>query len=67
MNSDISKIYQDIQVIPAPSGWMVSEAGKVTGRFDSEEIAYKTALAICDQLFERGIRSRVSQTAIHQG
>jgi hypothetical protein len=67
MNSDISKGYQDIEVIPAPSGWMVAEAGKVTGRFDSEESAYKTALAICTQLFEQGIRSRVSQTPTHQG
>lgn len=67
MNSDISKAYQDIQVIPAPSGWTVAEAGKVTGRFESEEIAYKTALAICAQLFEQGIPSRVSQTAMHQG
>jgi hypothetical protein len=62
MTSELSKAYQDIEVIAAPTGWVVAEAGKVTGRFDSEESAYKKALAICGDLFDMGIRSRVSQT-----
>ncbi len=61
MTSDISKAYQDIEVIAAPAGWIVAESGKVAGRFDSEESAYKKALAICGALFEMGISSRVSQ------
>jgi hypothetical protein len=65
MTSDVSKAYQDIEVIAAPTGWMVAECGKITGRFDSEESAYKKALAICGDLFEMGIRSRVSQTPAH--
>jgi hypothetical protein len=44
---------------------MVAECGRITGRFDSEESAYKSALAICGDLFDMGIRSRVSQTPSH--
>jgi len=60
---DASTPYQDIEVIAAPTGWMVAEAGKVTGRFDSEESAYKQALAICADLFDAGVRARVHQTS----
>ena len=62
MTSDVYQGYQDIEVIPAPSGWMVAEAGRITGRFDSQEIAYKSALATCDALFDKGVRAFVRQT-----
>ncbi len=53
--------YQRIDVIAAPSGWMVQNDGHVAGRFDDQESAYKQALEICASLFEAGVRARVQQ------
>jgi hypothetical protein len=61
MTNDVYKGYQDIEVIAAPTGWMVAKAGSVTGSFDSQESAYKNALALCDALFEEGVRAFVRQ------
>lgn len=50
---------QRIEIKPVTDGWVVTEGGRAAGRFDSAETAYKKALAICGDLFERGVRSRV--------
>lgn len=61
MTNDVYSGYQHIEVIAAPSGWMVAKAGTVTGRFESQETAYKNALAICNALFDQGVRAVVRQ------
>lgn len=52
---------QRIEVRPATDGWIVVEGERTAGTFDTAEAAYKAALAICDTLFERGIRARVHE------
>ncbi|HWU79313.1 MAG TPA: hypothetical protein VN158_04520 [Caulobacter sp.] len=50
---------QRIEIAHVPEGWVVTEDGRLAGFFDSAETAYKRALAICGELFERGVPSRV--------
>lgn len=50
---------QRIEIAHLPEGWTVTEDGRPAGCFDSQEIAYKKALAICGELFDRGVRSKV--------
>lgn len=50
---------QRIEIAPVSDGWVVTEEGRVDGRFADVETAYKHALAICDALFERGVQARV--------
>jgi len=50
---------QRIEIAHDQDGWVVSENGRPAGLFDNRETAYKRALAICDDLFDRGVRSRV--------
>ena len=50
---------QRIEIAPVSEGWMVTEDGQPAGLFDSAETAYNRALAICAELFERGVASRV--------
>lgn len=54
---------QRIEIAPLSEGWMVTEDGKPAGVFDSPETAYQRALAICAELFERGVPSRVYELA----
>lgn len=50
---------QRIEIAHVPEGWVVTEDGRLAGFFDNAETAYKQALAICGDLFERGVQSRV--------
>lgn len=50
---------QRIEIAPVSEGWMVTEDGRPAGLFDTVETAYQRALALCDDLFERGVASRV--------
>nr|WP_295109138.1 hypothetical protein [uncultured Caulobacter sp.] len=50
---------QRIEIAHVSEGWVVTEDGRLAGHFDSVETAYKQALAICGDLFERGVPSRV--------
>jgi hypothetical protein len=50
---------QRIEIQPVIDGWVVTEGDRTAGRFDNVETAYKKALAICGDLFERGVRSQV--------
>jgi hypothetical protein len=52
---------QRIEIQPVTDGWVVTEGDHTAGRFDSVETAYKKALAICGDLFERGVRSQVCE------
>lgn len=54
---------QRIEIAPLQEGWIVTENGKPAGVFDSPESAYRQALAICGELFERGVPSRVYELA----
>jgi hypothetical protein len=55
-------VCRKIEVIAAPTGWMVTEEGQLKGSFDNIENAYQKALAICTALFDDGIPARVFQT-----
>jgi len=48
-----------IEIAHVSEGWIVTEGGRLAGYFDNVETAYKQALAICDDLFDQGVRSRV--------
>ncbi len=50
---------QRIEIAHVSEGWVVTEDGRLAGFFDDAENAYKQALAICGDLFERGVPSRV--------
>ncbi len=50
---------QRIEIAHVSEGWVVTEDGRLAGFFDNAETAYKQALAICGDLFERGVQSRV--------
>jgi hypothetical protein len=50
---------QRIEIAPVSEGWMVTEDGRPAGLFDTAETAYQRALAICGELFERGVAARV--------
>ena len=56
--------YRPIEIAHVSEGWIVTDAGRVAGRFDTVENAYKRALAICADLFERGVASRVYEVAL---
>jgi len=60
--SEDAKSYQRIEVIEASTGWVVSNEGRTMGRFQDVEAAYKNALAICDALFDAGVRACVRQS-----
>ncbi|OYW98824.1 MAG: hypothetical protein B7Z12_19145 [Caulobacter vibrioides] len=50
---------QRIEIAHVSEGWIVTEGGRLAGRFETVETAYQQALAICDDLFEQGVPSRV--------
>lgn len=50
---------QRIEITHVSEGWVVTEDGRLAGHFDTVETAYNQALAICGDLFERGVKSRV--------
>lgn len=50
-----------IEIAPVGDAWLVSQAGQPPNQFESVETAYQHALALCGELFERGVRSRVSE------
>ncbi|WP_297508010.1 hypothetical protein [uncultured Caulobacter sp.] len=54
---------QNIEVAPVGDGWQVRQAGEPLNQFESVEKAYQHALALCAELFERGVHSRVCQLA----
>ncbi len=51
----------NIEIAPVGDAWQVSQAGRPLDRFESVETAYQHALALCGELFERGVRSRVCE------
>ena len=58
MKSDAAHC-QRIEIAPVSEGWIVTEDGRPAGLFDTAETAYQRALAICGELFERGVAARV--------
>ncbi len=50
---------QRIEIAHVSEGWVVTEDGRLAGHFEDAENAYKKALSICDDLFERGVASCV--------
>ncbi|WP_184718907.1 hypothetical protein [Caulobacter sp.] len=62
MNQDAAHC-QRIEIMPLNDGWVVTEGGRTAGQFDNVESAYKSALAICGDLFEQGVRSQVTERA----
>ncbi|ATC24139.1 hypothetical protein EIB18_06435 [Caulobacter vibrioides] len=50
---------QRIEIALVSEGWIVTEGGRLAGRFATVETAYEQALAICGDLFEQGVSSRV--------
>lgn len=48
-----------IEIVRVAEGWLVTEGGRLAGHFETVETAYQQALAICGDLFDRGVRSRV--------
>lgn len=50
---------QRIEIARVREGWIVTEGGRLAGRFDTVETAYHEALTLCGALFEQGVPSRV--------
>lgn len=50
---------QRIEIAHVSEGWIVTEGGRLAGHFETVETAYHQALAICGDLFERGVSSQV--------
>jgi len=48
-----------IEIVHVAEGWIVIQGGRLSGHFETVETAYKQALTICVDLFDRGVRSRV--------
>ncbi|MET3666471.1 hypothetical protein [Caulobacter sp. 1776] len=55
---------QRIEIAHVSEGWVVTEDGRLAGYFDTVETAYTRALAICAELFERGVPSRVYELPV---
>jgi hypothetical protein len=55
---------QRIEITHVSEGWVVTEGGRLAGHFDNVETAYKQALAICGDLFERGVPSKVYELPV---
>jgi hypothetical protein len=52
---------QRIEIAHDLDGWVVSTNGRLAGLFDNRETAYKKALAICGDLFDRGVWCQVCE------